>query len=160
LKDVAVGIVERQDRAGVVEERVRIPRLRREAELVGDVLDAVAVVVDLEFVEDVIAEAIEVGTALWILERDPRRNERHRVGVIGTDERVHVGRICLGIAADERRFTVARGVGRHHLVADQRHDQRGKHQTLSHEDTSCGGKPWKPVRRGYYVPVGKLDFLK
>ena len=46
--------------------------------------------------KDVIAAAIEVGTALWIFKRDPRGNERHRVGVVGTDERVDIGRIGLG----------------------------------------------------------------
>jgi hypothetical protein len=72
LKHVAVRVIDAEDRSSVVKKRVGVSDLRREPELVGDVLDAVAVVVDLEFVEDVIAEAIEVGTALWILERDPR----------------------------------------------------------------------------------------
>ena len=63
LADVKFGIVERRDRAGVVEERVRVLDLGPEPELVDDVVDGVAVVVDVDLVEDVVAELVEVRAA-------------------------------------------------------------------------------------------------
>jgi hypothetical protein len=63
LRTVPVGVVERVDRAGVVEERVLVPRLALEPEPVGDVFDAVVGVIDLQLVTDVVAEACEVRAA-------------------------------------------------------------------------------------------------
>ena len=60
LATVPVLARQRLDRPDVVEERGRNRVLAVELELVGDVGDAVAVVVDVDLVEDVVAELIEV----------------------------------------------------------------------------------------------------
>jgi hypothetical protein len=48
LANIPVRVAQRGNLTRVVEESVRIPRLGAEAELVGDVVTAVAVVVDVE----------------------------------------------------------------------------------------------------------------
>ena len=114
LRPVPVGVRERVDRAGVVEERVRVPRLGAEAELVADVLVAVAGVVDLDLVEDVVAEAVEVRTAGGLLERDVVRENRDRIRPVRAHERVDVGVVGDRILGDQRRLSVARsgaGIG-------------------------------------------------
>ncbi len=80
---VPVRVVERVDRPGVVEERVRVAQLGVEPELVGDVGPRVAVVVDVDRVDDVVAELEEVRPAGRILERDVVRDDRDRVGLSG-----------------------------------------------------------------------------
>jgi hypothetical protein len=60
LAAVPVRRVEGADRARVVEERVGVADLGGEPELVGDVRVAVAGVVDVDLVEDVVAELVEV----------------------------------------------------------------------------------------------------
>ena len=82
---VPVRIRQRVDRAGVVEERVRVPRLRREAELVDDVLFAVGRVVDVDRVTDVLAERVEVRAAGRLFERDVVGDDRDRVRLVRAD---------------------------------------------------------------------------
>jgi hypothetical protein len=60
---VPVGVVEPGDRPGVVEERLLVLQRRPELELVRDVRQRVAVVVDEDRVEDVVAELEEVRPA-------------------------------------------------------------------------------------------------
>src|SRR5207248_7820876 len=64
LPFVPVRIDQRRDRAGVVEEGVSVGECRFEAEFERDVSQAVAVVVDVDLVEHVIAKLIE-GRATW-----------------------------------------------------------------------------------------------
>ena len=51
------------DRPGVVEEGMGVVDGRAELELVRDVVVVVAVVVDVDLVQDVVAEFVEVGAA-------------------------------------------------------------------------------------------------
>ena len=106
LLAVEVGAVERADRSGVVEERVGVVDDRLEGEVVGDVGLAVAVVVDVDAVQHVVAELEEVGAARRILERDVVGDDRDGVGPIGADERVGVGAVGDGILGDLGRLTV------------------------------------------------------
>jgi len=106
LAAVPVRAVERQDRADVVEERVGIAQPGLEVERVGDVVLAVAAVVDVDLVEDVVAERVEVGAARRALQRDVVGDQRDRVGPVGADERVDVGAIGDRILRDLRCFAV------------------------------------------------------
>jgi hypothetical protein len=63
LAAVPVRAAQRLDRAGVVQEGVRVAHRGPEAELVGDVGAAVTVVVDVDLVEHVVAELVEVRPA-------------------------------------------------------------------------------------------------
>src|SRR5262249_50387884 len=63
LRPVPVRIVRRADRPGVVQEGIGISRRRFEAELVADVVLAIADVVDIDRVQDVVAEGGEVRSA-------------------------------------------------------------------------------------------------
>src|SRR5262249_56363734 len=69
LAGVPVRTVQRGDRPGVVEERVRVPQPIVEGEPVGDVRLAVTVVVDVDLVADVLAELVEVRAARGCLKR-------------------------------------------------------------------------------------------
>ena len=108
LRPVPVRVGERVDRAGVVEERVAVPGLRPEVELVGHVLPSVSRRVDLELVEHVVAERVEVRPAGGLLERDVVGNDRDRVGPVGAHERVHVRVVRNRVLADRRSLSVAR----------------------------------------------------
>ena len=77
LPDVQVRIGDRGDRAGVVQERGRVGDFGRELPLERDVLDRVAVVVDVDLVDDVRVERVEVRPAIGLLERDDVGDERH-----------------------------------------------------------------------------------
>ena len=112
LPHVQIRIVEAGDDARVVEERLEIARFRPEAELERDVLDRVAVVVDHDLVEHVVVELEEVRSAVRGFERNEVRDERHAIRVAGADERVDVRVVRERILADERRFAMARRVGR------------------------------------------------
>jgi hypothetical protein len=61
--------------AGRVETRVRVLDVVAEAPLVGDVLDGVAVVVDVDRVEHVLAEVVVVRPAAGSLGGDPVGDE-------------------------------------------------------------------------------------
>ena len=83
-----------------------------EPELVGDVGDPVAVVVDVDLVEHVVAELEEVRAAGGLLQRDVVRDHRHRVRGIRADERVEVGAVGDGILGDFWCFCVEKTLGR------------------------------------------------
>ena len=86
----------------------RVPRLRLELELVGHVLLAVAVVVHLQLVEHVVGELVEVRAAGRLLEWDVVGDDRHRVGPVGTHERVHVRVVRGRVLTDDGRLAMAR----------------------------------------------------
>ena len=106
LPAVPARAAQRLDRTGVVQERVGIGDLARELELVADVGVAVVVVVDVDGIEDVLAELVEVGPAVGRLERDVVGDDGDMVGLVGADERVEVGRVGDGVLGDLGRFTV------------------------------------------------------
>ena len=108
LANVQVRVVERRDRARVVEERVPVRDRGREAELVADVLVRIAVVVDLELVQDAVVELREVRPARRLLERDVVRDQRDRVRPVRTPERVQIGVVRRRVVGDHRRFAVTR----------------------------------------------------
>jgi len=60
LAPVEMRIVDRGDRAGVVQERVLVPNPGREPKLEGEVGLAATVVADVDVVQDIVAELIEV----------------------------------------------------------------------------------------------------
>src|SRR5439155_411831 len=81
---------------------------RLEAKTVLDILLAVAVVVDVDGVEDVVAEGREVRPARGLFERDEVGDDGDRVGPVGADEGVEVRVVRVGVLADEGRLAVAR----------------------------------------------------
>ncbi len=88
--------------AGVVQERVRVADLCGEPELVSDVRLGVPVGVDVDLVQDVLAELIEVRAAGWQLERDVVGNERDGARLVRAHERVHIGAVGYRILGDFR----------------------------------------------------------
>ena len=106
-----VSLVRRRvDRPGVVEEGVRIRHLRLESEVVRDVFAPVAVVVDVQGVENGRIEPVVVRAARRILERDVVRDDRDGVRVVRAHERVDVRVVGSRIVRDQRSFPVARGL--------------------------------------------------
>ena len=93
LPPVPVRAAQRRDRAGVVEERVRVGQLGPEPELVGDVRLGVAVVVDVDLIQHVVAEGVEVRAAGRALERDVVRDQGDGARAVRADERVDVGAV-------------------------------------------------------------------
>lgn len=106
LAAVPVRGVERLDGAGVVQEGVLVRHRGGEAELVGHVRAAVAVVVDVDLVEDVVAELVEVRAAVRALQRQVVGDQGDGVGLVGADECVEVGAVGDGVLGDLRRFAV------------------------------------------------------
>ena len=104
LLPVPVGAVERGDRAGVVEERVRVRDDGLEPELVDDVRPAVAVVVDLDLVEHVVTELVEVRAAGRRLRREVVRDQGD--GVSRRAEGVGVRVVGHRVLRDRRGFAV------------------------------------------------------
>ena len=115
LADQEVVVGERRDRAVVVEERrdavLARALLGLEPELVGHVVDGVAVVVDVDLVPDGGVELVEVRAAGGLLERDVVGDDRDLGRVVGADERVQVRVVGRRIAGDQGRLAVARRQG-------------------------------------------------
>jgi hypothetical protein len=106
LAPVPARTVDAGDRAGVVEERLLAPELGLELEPVLDVRQPVAVVVDVDRVEDVVAELEEVRPARRVLQRDVVGDDRDRVRLVRADERVRVRVVCDRVLADLRRLAM------------------------------------------------------
>ena len=116
---------------GVVEERARVHDLRGEPELVRDVFDRVAVVVDAKRVEHVVTELVEVRSAVGRFERDPVGNDVDLVGFVRRDECVHVGVVGDGVFSDQWCFPVARRVGERHAGRDSHPSEADRDQTAT-----------------------------
>jgi len=114
--------VQAGDRPGVVEGRAGVADLGLEAELILDVRHAIAVVVDVDLVHDIIGESVEVRSTLRGFERDEVGDQRDRILPVRTDERVDIGVIRVGVLAGQRRFTVAGRPSTH----------RGQHEQEPH----------------------------
>ena len=138
LADVEVGVRQRGDRPGVVQERVAVLDLGREAELVDDVVDGVAVVVDVERVQHVVAEVVEVRPAGRLLERDPVGDQRDGVGLVGADEGVGVGVVGHRVLRDQRGLAVAGRPRRRQGAHDGDQRQRGRQTPHRHELAELG----------------------
>jgi hypothetical protein len=122
LPAVPVGAVQRQDRAGVVQERARVAQPGVEPEPVRHVGPAVPVVVDVDLVADVVAELVEGRATRGLLERHVVGYQGHRARPVRADERVDVGAVGDRILGDLGRFTM----GRHnHLTGFSRHIPNG-----------------------------------
>ncbi len=110
LAHVPVGIRERLDLSGVVKERVRIGDPRLEGELVRDLRHPIAVVVDVDRVQDVVAELEEVRSAGGKLRRQVVGDDRDRFGFVRAHKRIHVGVIRHRVLADLRCLAMRRHV--------------------------------------------------
>ena len=95
------------DRPGVVQERVGVHDLGREPPLVRDVVHRVAVDVDVERVERIVAEVVEVGSAVGRFEWDPVRQQCDLVRIVGPDECIRIGIVDHRVFGDQRCFPVA-----------------------------------------------------
>ena len=124
LTHVEIRIVERGDRPGVVQEGALVLDAGLEAELVDDVVLGVAVVVDVDSIEHVIAELVEVRAASGRLERDPVRDQGDGVRCVRAHEGVGVSVVRQRIGGDERRLAVARCQSQIRRSADQAHPYR------------------------------------
>ena len=84
----------------------------RRAELEGDVLDRIGVVVDVDLVDRVGVEREVVRTAVGILQRDVVRHQRDEAAASGfvAAEHVEVRAVELRRLGDARRFAVARAL--------------------------------------------------
>src|SRR5262249_16160939 len=82
------------------------------AELEADVLDRVAVVVDVDLVQRVLVHGEVVRAAVGILEWDVVGDQRDvvRSACFVRTEHVEVGAVDLGLRGDERRFAMARAL--------------------------------------------------
>src|SRR5207249_4631207 len=79
-----------------------------ESELVGHILDAVAVVVDQNLIQDVVSELEEVRASRRLLERDEVREDRALRGVDRVDERVQVRVVGHRSLRNRRRLAMRR----------------------------------------------------
>ena len=100
LDEVQVAVVERVDRRDRVQERVRVAERVLEAPAVGDVLDAVAGVVDLDVVVGLGIELAEVRPARGAHQRDPVRDHGQLPRRVRRHERVHVRVVGGGVEHD------------------------------------------------------------
>jgi hypothetical protein len=110
LTDVPARAGQAGDRTRVVQEGVRVGVLGGELELVGDRVGHGAAVGDGDLVENVVAEAVEVRSAVRSLERDVVGDQGHRVGMIRAGERVKVSTVSNRVFRDSRCFTMRRHV--------------------------------------------------
>ncbi len=106
LASVPCRVTQTEDRPGVVEEGIRVGDLAGEPELIGDVGPAVAVVVDVDLVEDVVAEFEEVGTAVRTLEGYVVGDQGHTAAVGRADEGVEVAGVGDRVLRDLGGFTM------------------------------------------------------
>jgi len=97
---------DRRDRPRVVEERVLVADPGLKPELVGDVGPGAGPVGDVDLIEDIVAELVEVGAAVGLLQGDEVRDEGDPVGVVGTDERLDVGVVGYRVLGDLRCLAV------------------------------------------------------
>ena len=93
LAAVPVRAGQRLDRAGVVEEGLRVADRGAEPELERDVGPAVPVVVDVDLVQHVVAELVEVRASGRPLQRNVVGDQRDRVRFVRAHERVYVGTV-------------------------------------------------------------------
>ena len=114
LHDVELRIVEARDSGQRVQERVLVPDVRLELELVTDVVLPVTRVVDVDVVVGAVVEPVEVRTARRILERDPVRHHRQLPGGVVRRERVDVGVVRGRVERRVRGFAVARADAHRH----------------------------------------------
>ena len=132
LRPVPRRIGERRDRPGVVQKRVGVARLGVEAELVGQILLRIAVVVDVDLVEHRVVEGRKVRPAGRRFERNVVGDDRDRIGSIRAQERVQVGVVGHRVLADEGRFAVTRCLARLHRPRDQPRHGQHERDTLLH----------------------------
>jgi hypothetical protein len=66
--DPASRVVQGANLAGVIKESVWIAQLGLETELVGNVVNRIAVVNDVDLVQDIVAELKKIRSASWPLE--------------------------------------------------------------------------------------------
>jgi hypothetical protein len=108
LRTIPRGVGDLGDRAGVVQERIRIRDHCREPEPVGDVVLCLTAVGDDDLVEHIVAELVEIRAALGDLGRNEVRNQRDSVRLVRADEDVGVRVVGYRVLADLRRFAVRR----------------------------------------------------
>ncbi len=106
LRPVPRRIRDRLDLPGVVQERLAVADLGVEVEAVRDVALRLAAVADVDGVGDVIAELVEVRTALRVLERNEVGDDRDLVRFVAADERVDIGVVRNRILRDLRCFAM------------------------------------------------------
>ena len=123
-----------------------------EGEAPRDVRLAVAVLVGIEHVPSRGRERVPVRAGSRILAGDVVRDDRHRVRTVGTSERVGVRVVRGGILGDQRRFPVARSLGRRRAPAlrCQRRDQRRYGHGPQEYECQLAHRRIAPFRR----PVG------
>jgi hypothetical protein len=121
LLHVPVLVVQGRDWARVVEEGLGVADERAERELVDHVLHAVAVVIDVDLVEHVIAEVPEVGATGRVFQRDVVGDDGYGVGRVRANERVEVCVVGDGVVTDLGSFTM----GRHESLALHHAQQLG-----------------------------------
>jgi hypothetical protein len=93
-------------RPGVVEERAGVANLPLEAELIGDVLARVAVVVDVDLIQNVGVEVVVVRSLPRLLIGDVVGDDGDGVGGVGAAESVEVGIVGDRIEPDQRSLAV------------------------------------------------------
>jgi glutathione synthase/RimK-type ligase-like ATP-grasp enzyme len=80
--------------------------LRLETELIGDFGKPVSVIVDEDFIEDIVAKLKEVGATGWLLQRYIVADQGDRVWPVWADKRVGIGIISHGIFGNFGCFTM------------------------------------------------------
>ncbi len=97
---------QRGDRSVVVEERRRDVVDGRESELVADVRGAVPGVVEVDLVEHVVAELVEVRSAVRRFEGDVVGDQRHRPLGVRAHERIQIGAVGYRVLGYFWRLTM------------------------------------------------------
>ena len=132
LHDVELRIVEARHSGQRVQERVLVPDVRLELELVTDVVLPITRVVDVDVVVGAVVEPVEVRTARRILERDPVRHHRQLPGRVVRRERIDVGVVRGRVECRVRGFAVARADAHRHGDEYRRHGGRQSQGQLPH----------------------------
>ena len=106
--------------------------VQRAGNIIRGEVNGITVIVNLEFIEDLVRKPVEIGPARWLLERNVVGNDGHRVGHVRAHEHVEVGRVRGGILGDEGCFAVAgsKPVGAHTQHRQSRDDTKKAGCTL------------------------------
>ena len=67
LRSIPIGTIDCSDLTGIVQKTVGIACSGLETELVDDVVVSIPVIVDFDFIQDIIAEFVEIWSTSWLL---------------------------------------------------------------------------------------------
>src|SRR5207248_213202 len=126
LATVPGGTVELGNGVAVVQECFSIPKFSFEGEAVDDVADSIAVVVDVDLIQDVVAKLVEVRTGGGTLQRNVVRDHRDGVGRVRAHEGVGVGAVRDRVLGDLRSLSMRGYLSPHRGLVSDVHQAHGQ----------------------------------